>query len=100
MYKLHVIHCSHIKDKNYWVYETVFLFKQYEDDDEGDYDSPQKKKKKKAKKSIYDVYEPSELEKGHFTEADTVIRITDVPERFQVYSKKLYNYYTHAPIEY
>lgn len=52
----------------------------------------EKKKKKKTKKparpsrkppgqSIYDVYEPSELAKSHLTDKDTVIRLTDVPER-------------------
>ena len=56
-------------------------FVSVQDDPEMSYDTS---KKKKAKKSIYDVYEPSELEKGHFTETDTIIRITDVPERFQV----------------
>lgn len=40
---------------------------------------------RKAKKtSIYDVYEPSELERGYFTEKDAEIRVTDMPERFQV----------------
>ncbi len=32
------------------------------------------------------MYEPSELERGHFLEKDTEIRITDKPERFQVRS--------------
>lgn len=40
--------------------------------------------KSKKKTSIYDVYEPSELERGHFTERDSEIRVTDMPERFQV----------------
>ena len=30
------------------------------------------------------MYEPSELERGFFTERDNDIRVTDVPERFQV----------------
>ena len=41
-------------------------------------------RKSKKKTSIYDVYEPSELERGHFTERDSEIRVTDMPERFQV----------------
>ena len=41
-------------------------------------------RKGKKKTSIYDVYEPSELERGHFTERDSEIRVTDMPERFQV----------------
>ena len=32
------------------------------------------------------MYEPSELERGHFLERDAEIRITDKPERFQVRS--------------
>eukprot|EP00117_Sycon_ciliatum_P042302 scpid17102/ scgid30794/ Transcription elongation factor SPT6; Protein pandora len=35
-------------------------------------------------RSIYDVYEPSELERSHLTDKDAVIRLTDVPERFQL----------------
>ena len=30
------------------------------------------------------VYEPSELERGHLTDRDNVIRQEDMPERFQV----------------
>ncbi len=40
----------------------------------------------KKKSTIYDVYEPSELERGHFTEKDSEIRVTDMPERFQLRS--------------
>ena len=40
----------------------------------------------KKKSTIYDVYEPSELERGHFLEKDAEIRVTDKPERFQVRS--------------
>ena len=52
-------------------------------------DTPRKKKhRKKAKKKtgIYDLYEPSELERGHFLEKDAEIRVTDMPERFQTRS--------------
>jgi len=41
-------------------------------------------KKKGSRKSIYQVYEPSELEKGHLTMEDSKIRMADVPERFQL----------------
>ena len=60
-----------------------------EDDSEGE-ERPVARKRRgkssrsKKQRSIYDVYEPSELEQGHFTEADTEIRVTDQPERFQV----------------
>lgn len=30
------------------------------------------------------MYEPSELERGHFTDKDNEIRATDIPERFQL----------------
>ena len=47
-----------------------------------------RKKKEKAKKTsrktIRDIYDPSELAKAHLTEADSVIRETDIPERFQL----------------
>ena len=39
------------------------------------------RRRKKKKTTIYDVYEPSELERGHFLERDTEIRVTDIPER-------------------
>lgn len=32
------------------------------------------------------VFEPSELERGFFTDVDNEIRNTDMPERFQVYT--------------
>ncbi len=56
---------------------------------DGESAAPRKKKKtrtRKKKSTIYDVYEPSELERGHFLERDTEIRVTDQPERFQVRS--------------
>ena len=42
------------------------------------------RKKRSKNRSIYDVYEPSELERSHLTDNDKIIRITDVPERYQV----------------
>ncbi|XP_022665863.1 transcription elongation factor SPT6-like isoform X3 [Varroa destructor] len=41
-------------------------------------------KKAAAKKSIFEVFEPIELEQGHFTDRDQEIRTTDEPERFQL----------------
>merc|ERR1712198_213374 len=60
-----------------------------EDDeyDEDDEDRPQRRKKEKRKtikKSIYEVFEPSELERGHLTDQDQEIRKSDIPERFQL----------------
>ena len=43
-----------------------------------------RKKKKTSRKSIYDVYEPSELEKSHLTDKDNEVRVRDIPERFQL----------------
>jgi transcription elongation factor SPT6 len=45
---------------------------------------PKKIKKKVMKKSIFDIYEPSELKRGHFTDLDNEIRKTDIPERMQL----------------
>lgn len=36
------------------------------------------------------VFEPSELERGHFTEIDNAIRAADFPERFQVSELKFH----------
>ncbi|PVD31669.1 hypothetical protein C0Q70_07087 [Pomacea canaliculata] len=62
---------------------------EYEEEEEGEEDGEQqvrtkRQKKRATKKSIFDVFEPSELERGHFTDLDNEIRITDVPERFQL----------------
>jgi transcription elongation factor SPT6 len=43
-------------------------------------------RKKVAKQSIFELYEPAELERGHFTDVDNNIRITDIPERMQTRS--------------
>ncbi|XP_047491052.1 transcription elongation factor SPT6-like [Penaeus chinensis] len=79
-------------------------FEQYEDYDEGedeeeedddDYEEDEdvegrerrhrrKERRKPIKKSIYEVFEPSELERGHLTDQDHEIRKSDVPERFQL----------------
>lgn len=75
-------------------------FDQYdEEEDEEDYDEYDEEagedsetvtktkkagRKRTTKKSIYEVYEPSELERGHFTDLDNEIRTVDIPERFQL----------------
>lgn len=41
-------------------------------------------RKKPTKKSIFEVYEPSELKRGFFTDLDNEIRNTDIPERMQL----------------
>lgn len=66
---------------------------EYEDEgDEEDYEDEteegervRKKKggrRKATRKSIYEIYEPSELERSHLTEFDNEIKQTDLPERF------------------
>ena len=42
------------------------------------------KKKKGKRKTIFEMYEPAELEMRHFTEQDNEIRNTDIPERMQL----------------
>merc|ERR1711981_1100017 len=44
------------------------------------------RKKKKPAKSIFELYEPKELELRHFTDLDNEIRTTDMPERMQLRS--------------
>ena len=59
---------------------------EYEDDEEEEYEDEEgirktrKKtgvvvKKKSQRKTIYDVYEPSELERGHFTDFDEKVQL-------------------------
>ncbi|XP_058451716.1 transcription elongation factor SPT6 [Malaya genurostris] len=46
---------------------------------------PKKQSRKKStKKTIFDIFEPSELKRGHFTDLDIEIRKTDIPERMQL----------------
>ena len=58
----------------------------YEEDEEGHTATADGKpqKKRSQRKTIYDVYEPSELERGHFTDNDEQLRKNDVPERMQL----------------
>lgn len=64
-----------------------------EEDYEEDYDEedeegarPRARKKKSGRKTIYEVFEPSELERSHMTTYDQQIRAKDEPERFQLRS--------------
>ncbi|KAF7404787.1 hypothetical protein HZH66_003693 [Vespula vulgaris] len=58
-------------------------------DDDAD-ERPRRSKKqfnnKSTRKSIFEIYEPSELKRGHFTDLDNEIRNTDIPERMQLRS--------------
>ncbi|KAK2828241.1 hypothetical protein Q5P01_019275 [Channa striata] len=56
-----------------------------EDQDEEGWDRPKKQTKRRlGRKSIFEIYEPSELESSHMTDQDNEIRSTDMPERFQL----------------
>ena len=59
-----------------------------DEDDEERQEAKQRKKmrKKKQTKTIFEIYEPGELERGHFTKQDNEIRNIDVPERMQLRS--------------
>lgn len=80
------------------VFGVDFDFDEVEDDDgyddqegyEDDYDEDDEtgesrpRKKKGGRKSIYEVYEPAELERSHMTNFDQKVRSKDEPERFQL----------------
>lgn len=56
-----------------------------EDQDDESWDRPKKQTKRRVgRRSIFEIYEPSELESSHMTDQDNEIRSTDMPERFQV----------------
>ncbi|KOX79279.1 Transcription elongation factor SPT6 [Melipona quadrifasciata] len=59
---------------------------EYMDDEDTERPRRPKKqlKKKTTRKSIFEIYEPSELKRGHFTDMDNEIRNTDIPERMQL----------------
>ncbi|KAK2165049.1 hypothetical protein LSH36_55g00040 [Paralvinella palmiformis] len=63
---------------------------EYEDEEDvdGEVRPKQKKtpKRKQRGKSIYQLIEPSELERGFHTDVDQEIRTADMPERFQLRS--------------
>ncbi|XP_064461195.1 transcription elongation factor SPT6-like [Ornithodoros turicata] len=68
-------------------YDEDMEEEEYEDEEEEGEARPRPKKtarKRPTKKSIFEVYEPVELERGHFTDRDNEIRATDIPERFQL----------------
>ena len=45
-----------------------------------------RREKKRGKKgtTIFDIFDPYELAKGHYTDTDQEIRTTDIPERMQL----------------
>lgn len=65
-----------------------------EDQDEEGWDRPKKQTKRRlGRKSIFEIYEPSELESSHMTDQDNEIRSTDMPERFQVKGTFIVSYH-------
>ena len=80
--------CTCIPTAKVKVYLHSLWCPQYESDEEEGGGAVKVKRRGRVRKpkktSIYDVYEPSELERGYFTEKDAEIRVTDMPERFQV----------------
>lgn len=61
------------------------LQEEYEDEEgEGGDGTARKKRSRHSKKTIFEVFEPSELERGHMTDVDQEIRSLDIPERFHV----------------
>lgn len=68
---------------------------EYSEEEEDDYEDEEeeggerfrkKDRRKKMKKSIFDVFEPSELERGLLTDVDQEIKVADIPERYQLRS--------------
>ncbi|XP_069767322.1 transcription elongation factor SPT6 isoform X2 [Narcine bancroftii] len=61
---------------------------EFEDEELGEGETrvrPKKTSKKRvSRRSIFEIYEPSELESSHLTDQDNEIRVTDMPERFQL----------------
>lgn len=64
-------------------YDDGAYDEEYDEDGEGE-SRPQRKGR--GRKTIYDVYEPAELERSHLTTRDQQIRTKDEPERFQLRS--------------
>lgn len=61
---------------------------EYDDDydDEDETGEVRQRRKRAGRKTIYDVYEPAELERSHMTNFDLQVRTKDEPERFQLRS--------------
>uniref|UniRef100_A0A803TH55 SPT6 homolog, histone chaperone and transcription elongation factor n=1 Tax=Anolis carolinensis TaxID=28377 RepID=A0A803TH55_ANOCA len=78
-------------------YDEFEKYNEYDEEMEDEYDyepeeaegeiraRPKKTAKKRvSRRSIFELYEPSELESSHLTDQDNEIRVTDMPERFQL----------------
>lgn len=60
-----------------------YEFAMYPSDEEAEY--PEEGEEKAKEVQLKDIFEPSELKERLLTDADELIRITDEPERFQLY---------------
>ena len=54
-----------------------------EEESDEEYFDRKTREKSSKEKSIFEIYEPDDLQKGYYTEKDKEIRLQDVPERFQ-----------------
>jgi len=61
----------------------------YDEDYDEDDDGPARPRRRKDRKTIYDIYEPADLERSHLTTFDQEVRTKDEPERFQLRSVKV-----------
>uniref|UniRef100_A0A2I3HQM8 Transcription elongation factor SPT6 n=1 Tax=Nomascus leucogenys TaxID=61853 RepID=A0A2I3HQM8_NOMLE len=76
---------------------------EYEDDEaEGEIRVRPKKttKKRVSRRSIFEMYEPSELESSHLTDQDNEIRATDLPERFQTNQVNIVLLFLYFPLSF
>lgn len=74
----------------FWKIQTTYLFFTNNITETYYRRRPKKQQRKKTtKKSIFEVYEPSELKRGFFTDIDNDIRNIDIPERMQLRDNKI-----------
>lgn len=83
-------------DFDYEDAEAIAADDYYEDEQEDGYEDEEaegvegsarkRNRRKTGRKSIFEIYEPSELEKSHLTDADKEIKEADIPERFRLRS--------------
>ncbi|GIX74854.1 transcription elongation factor SPT6 [Caerostris extrusa] len=70
-------------------YDEDEIEEDYEEEDEEEGGEVRQRRKKGSRKygtrkSIFEVFEPSEIERSHLTDLDNDIRLADIPERFQL----------------
>ncbi|GIX89466.1 transcription elongation factor SPT6 [Caerostris darwini] len=71
-------------------YDEDEIEEDYEEEEEEEEGGEVRQRRKKSyrkygtRKSIFEVFEPSEIERSHLTDLDNDIRLADIPERFQL----------------